>query len=82
MKKENVPDCKEQLVVAEKLLAQLKAKSNLNNALVARQLEQLERAMREVKDGGFEEDLKQEMLRADQLLGKLRKLEEMKAKVS
>ena len=81
IKKEDVPDCKEQLAVAERLLAQLKTKSNLNNALVARQLQRLEKAMREVKDGGYEEDLKQEMLQANQLLEKLRKLEEMKAEV-
>lgn len=81
VKKENIPICKEQLAVAEKLLAQLKAKSNLSNALVARQLQRLEKAMREVKEGGFEHDLEQEMLLADQLLEKLRKLEEMRAEV-
>ena len=81
VKKENVSDCKEQLAIAEKLLGKLKTKSSLNNALVARQLERLEKAMREVKERGLEEDLKQEMLQANELLEKLRKLEEMKAEV-
>ncbi|XP_065890707.1 tropomyosin-like isoform X2 [Dysidea avara] len=81
VKKEKVPDCVEQLSVAQRLLAQLKAKSNLNNALVARQLQRLEKAMKEVKDGKFEEGLKQEMLQANGLLEKLRRLEDMKREV-
>lgn len=82
VKKEKVPDCSEQLSVAQRLLAQLKAKSNLNSALVARQLQRLEKAMKEVKDEKFEEDLKQEMLQASGLLEKLRRLEDMKREVS
>ena len=82
VKKEKVPDCFEQLSVAQQLLAQLKAKSNLNSALVARQLQRLEKAMKEVKDGKFEEDLKQEMIQANGLLEKLRRLEDMKSEVS
>ena len=82
IKKEQVSDCSEQLAVAEKLLSRLKTKSKLNSALVARQLQRLETAMRDVKERGFEEELKQEMLQANELLEKLRKLEEMKAEVS
>ena len=81
MKKENVSQCSEQLAIAEKLLGLLKTKRNLDKALVARQLQRLEQAMKEVKEGGFEEELEQEMLQANQLLEKLRKLEDMKAEV-
>ncbi len=76
-----IEDCGELLAEAKKLLMKLRARRNLGDAVAARKLAGLERAVEEVRKGGFEADLRKEMDEAKSLLEKLRKLDLMRKAV-
>ncbi len=81
VKKEKVGDWGDLLAEAERLLGKLKARGSLRDAIVARRLAELERAVEQTRKGGFETDLRVEMTEARALLDKLHRLEQKRKAV-
>ena len=81
VKREKIDNCHELIAEAEQMLGKLRASKNLRSAMVARKLAALEKAVDNVKRGGFEQDLQREMAKGRALLEKLRRLEQMKKAV-
>ncbi|XP_067934487.1 caldesmon-like [Watersipora subatra] len=80
-KKAKLEDYDGDVPVAEQLLKLASAKDRLNNAMDARQVKQLEEAMKFVKTNGFEQDMQPEMIEANNLLLRLRRLERIRAEI-
>ena len=67
---------------AKALLKKLVAAKNLDDAVARRKIEELQKAMSDVKSAGLEEKLAKEMAEANQLLTRLKKLEQFRKEVS
>eukprot|EP00118_Oscarella_pearsei_P011354 m.75805 g.75805 ORF g.75805 m.75805 type:complete len:548 (+) comp35957_c0_seq1:63-1706(+) len=66
---------------AKELLRKLQAAKNLDDAVGRRKIEALKRAIDDVRSAGLERMLAREMAEADQLLAKLKKLEQFRKAV-
>ncbi|XP_074641536.1 uncharacterized protein LOC141899249 isoform X2 [Tubulanus polymorphus] len=80
-KKAQLPDDEGDLFKAERLLKQFKAKEKLLSAMDRRVLQDLEKAVDNVKKNGFEPALTNEMIEANKLLLQLRRLERIRAEI-
>ncbi|GFR91409.1 trichohyalin-like [Elysia marginata] len=69
------------LAKATRLLQQLAARDGLSKAMSKREISDLERAMTFVRKNGFEADLSKEMLAAQRLLNRLRRLERIRHEI-
>ncbi|KAK3781008.1 hypothetical protein RRG08_046312 [Elysia crispata] len=69
------------LAKATRLLQQMAAKDGLNKAMSKREISDLERAMTFVRKNGFETALSREMLAAQHLLNRLRRLERIRHEI-
>lgn len=69
------------LAKATRLLQQLAAKDGLSRAMTKREISDLERAMTFVRKNGFETALSKEMLAAQRMLNRLRRLERIRHEI-
>ncbi|XP_071161642.1 calponin homology domain-containing protein DDB_G0272472-like isoform X3 [Mytilus edulis] len=80
-KTEKVEDKDMDLIKAEKLLKEIGCRDDLKRAMTHRELEELARAIETVKKHGFEVELSKELLEANQLLTRLRRLERIRHEI-
>ncbi|KAL3868520.1 hypothetical protein ACJMK2_041321 [Sinanodonta woodiana] len=80
-KKEKVQDVDLELEKAERLLKELMSKDDLRNAMSKREIEELETAINIVKKHGLEKQLARELIEAEKILSRLRKLERIRHEI-
>ncbi|CAC5398894.1 unnamed protein product [Mytilus coruscus] len=80
-KTEKVEDKDMDLIKAEKLLKEITCRDDLKRAMTHRELEELSRAIETVKKHGFEVELSKELLEANQLLTRLKRLERIRHEI-
>ncbi|KAK3600386.1 hypothetical protein CHS0354_016002 [Potamilus streckersoni] len=80
-KKEKVQDVDLELEKAERLLKELMSKDDLRNAMSKREIEELEKAINIVKKHGLEKQLARELIEAEKILSRLRKLERIRHEI-
>ncbi|XP_019638018.1 PREDICTED: trichohyalin-like [Branchiostoma belcheri] len=80
-KKAKLKDTDGDLAAAERLIKMHQAKGALVDAMKKRKLADLEKAVTAVKKGGFEVDMPEEMIQANKLMVRLKRLERLRQEV-
>ncbi|XP_035664862.1 trichohyalin-like isoform X2 [Branchiostoma floridae] len=80
-KKAKLKDTDGDLAAAERLIRMHQAKGALVDAMKKRKLPDLEKAVTAVKKGGFEVDMPEEMIQANKLMVRLKRLERLRQEV-
>ncbi|XP_066264985.1 caldesmon-like [Branchiostoma lanceolatum] len=80
-KKAKLKDTDGDLAAAERLIKMHQAKGALVEAMKKRKLSDLEKAVTAVKKGGFEVDMPEEMIQANKLMIRLKRLERLRQEV-
>lgn len=80
-KTEKVEDKDMDLVKAERLLKELLTRDDLKKAMTQRDIDELAKAIETVKKHGFEVELAKELLEANQLLSRLKRLERIRHEI-
>ncbi|XP_078582883.1 uncharacterized protein LOC144865781 [Branchiostoma floridae x Branchiostoma japonicum] len=80
-KKAKLKDTDGDLAAAERLIRMHQAKGALVEAMKKRKLPDLEKAVTAVKKGGFEVDMPEEMIQANKLMVRLKRLERLRQEV-
>lgn len=80
-KTEKVEDKDMDLVKAERLLKEILTRDDLRKAMTQREINELQKAIDTVKKHGFEAELSKELLEANQLLSRLKRLERIRHEI-